>query len=81
MYNDYRKVGEQRVSEPTIRITLRAARVNKGYSVAEAAKKIGVSRATLTNYERGYTCPNWDKAETISRVYEIPLNNIIFPKN
>ena len=81
MYNKSRKAGESQVSESPIKITLRAARVNKGYSIQEAAEMIGVSRATLTNYERGYTCPNWEKAEAISRVYGIPLNNIIFPKN
>lgn len=34
-------------------ITLRAARVNAGYTQMEAANKIGVSKESISNWERG----------------------------
>ena len=39
------------------KITLAAARVNAGLSQQEAAKALGVSVATLQNYESGKTVP------------------------
>ena len=34
-------------------ITLKSARVNKGLTQAQAAKEIGITVDTLSNYERG----------------------------
>ena len=41
-----------------MKVTLKAARINKGLSQEEAAKLIGVSVDTLGNYERGITYPD-----------------------
>ena len=52
-----------------MRITLKAARVNAGLTLIEAAKRIGVSRDTLRNWERGKTFPSSDKIAIICEVY------------
>lgn len=41
-----------------MKATLKAIRVNNGWSQEEAAKKFGVSIATLQNYELGKTFPD-----------------------
>ncbi|MFR2614039.1 MAG: helix-turn-helix domain-containing protein, partial [Subdoligranulum sp.] len=41
------------------KISLAAARVNAGLNQQEAAKALGVSVATLQNYESGKTVPQW----------------------
>jgi len=63
-------------------ITLRAARVNAGFSLKEASKLIGISAATLRNYEVGKTSPNWENVAKISRLYNFPADYIFFgPKS
>ena len=49
-------------------LTLKTARERKGYTQGEAAKLIGVSPDTLSNYERG----------KIEEVYGVPYERLIF---
>lgn len=60
------------------KITLEAARVNAGMSQADAAKAIGVSRATISNWEKGKTSPTGKKQSVISEAYNIPIDYIDF---
>lgn len=62
------------------KISLRAARVNANLSQVEAARRIGVCKATLQKYENGETVPDWDTVETISQVYNFPINYISFTR-
>ena len=62
-------------------ITLRAARVNAGLSLKEASRLIGISAATLRNYEVGKTSPTWENVERISRLYCVPPDYIFFGPN
>ena len=65
-----------------MKITLRAARVNKGLRQNEAAKKIGVTRDTLRNWETGKSFPDAVKIKKIEDVYGVGYNDIIFlPKD
>lgn len=66
--------------EKEIRITPAAARVNAGLNQEEAAKKLGISKATLVNYEAGKTVPGWDVALRMEEVYQFPAANILFGK-
>ena len=66
--------------EKDIRISLAAARVNAGVNQREAAKKLGISKATLANYEAGKTIPDWDMAMKMEEVYQFPAANIIFAR-
>ena len=63
-------------------ITLKAARMNKGYDQGKAAKLIGISPDTLSNYERGKTFPDVPIIKKIEEVYEIRYDDIKFlPEN
>lgn len=63
-------------------ITLKAARMNKGYDQEKAAKLIGISPDTLSNYERGKTFPDVPIIKKIEEVYEIKYDDINFlPEN
>jgi transcriptional regulator with XRE-family HTH domain len=63
------------------RITLKAARVNAGHSQREAAKLLGISPATLQNYEAGATVPDWDMVKKIETTYNFPSDYIFFGHN
>lgn len=58
--------------------TLKAARINKNYSQEEAAKLIGISVDTLSNYERGLTFPDVPIIRQIEKVYGLSYNEIKF---
>lgn len=60
------------------KITPAAARVNAGLSQDEAAKRINVSKETISNYERGKTVPDWGTVKRIEEVYNFPSDFIIF---
>lgn len=62
------------------KISLAAARVNAGLSQQEAAKKLGVSVATLQNYESGKTVPQWGTVQKIEKVYKFPADYIFLSK-
>ena len=59
-------------------LTLKALRMNNGYSQEEAAKLIGVSTDTLANYERGMTYPDVPIINKIEEVYETKYDDINF---
>lgn len=62
------------------KISLAAARVNAGLNQQEAAKALGVSVATLQNYESGKTVPQWGTVQKIERVYKFPADFIFYPR-
>lgn len=64
--------------EKVPQITLAAARVNAGLNQQEAAQKLGISKATLQNYEAGKTVPDWDMVHKIGTVYQYPHEYIFF---
>lgn len=59
-------------------ITLAAARVNAGFTQDEAAKRLGVSKATIVNWEGGKSAPDITKARDLSALYGLPLEYIFF---
>ncbi|MGD9663497.1 MAG: helix-turn-helix transcriptional regulator [Porticoccaceae bacterium] len=63
------------------RISLRAARVNAGLDQKEAARELGINRATLQNYEAGRTVPDWNIVMAIEKLYGFPASYIFFGKN
>lgn len=64
-----------------IMISLAAARVNAELTLEQACKKLGVSKNTLIKWEKGISCPTWDKVQLISKLYGFPADNIIFLKD
>lgn len=67
--------------EGSLRISLKAARVNAKLTQKEAAKRLGVCVATLQNYEAGNSVPDWNTVRQIERVYGIQAENIFFESN
>ena len=62
----------------TMKVSLKTARELNGLKQLEAAKLIGVSPDTLSNYERGKSYPHIPVLRKIEEVYGVPYNRIIF---
>ena len=56
-------------------LTLRARRVNLGLSLEQASTLIGVSKDTLSSYERGKTFPDITVLRRIEEVYNVRILN------
>lgn len=63
------------------KITLKAARINQHLSQAEAAAAIGVTKDTISNYERGKTVPNWEIVHRMEEVYKVPVDYLLFARH
>ena len=60
------------------RITLRAARVNAGYSQEKAASLLNVSPYTVSNWERGISMPKANQIDAICDLYGVTFDMLIF---
>lgn len=60
------------------KISLKAARVNAGYTQTKAANLIGVSTSTLRNWELGITFPKQPKIMKICEIYGLSYDVIDF---
>ena len=60
------------------KMTLKTAREIKKLSQEDAARLIGVSVDTLSNYERGKTFPDVVTLKRIEKVYGVSYNQLIF---
>lgn len=61
-----------------VKITIRAARINAGFSQKDAAYRLGVSNKTLGNWEKGITFPPADKILAICELYGVPYDMLNF---
>lgn len=59
-------------------MTLKAARINVGLKQEDAAKKLGITQDTLSNWENGKTFPNVPQIKRIEDLYGLPYSEIIF---
>lgn len=59
-----------------MKITLKAARINIGWTQAKAAEKLGVTEQTLSNWERGISSPSQFNIDVILKVYKIRYDDI-----
>jgi len=62
-------------------ITLKAARVNKNLTQAEAAKLLGISKDSLWNYENGRSYPDVRVIKKMEEVYGLSYDKLIFFPN
>lgn len=62
-----------------LKITLAAARVNAGFTQEEVAIRMGLSKQTIVNWEKGRVIPKPAELQMLSRMYKIPLDNIFLP--
>lgn len=61
-----------------MRITIKAARVNKNLTQTEFATAVGVGVRTVQNWETGVSSPRADKMPEICKVLGCEMNDIIF---
>lgn len=61
------------------KISLAAARVNAGLTQAETAEKMGVTKRTIINWEKGIVNPNAASLNMLSLIYNIPVDYIFLP--
>lgn len=62
------------------RISLEAARVNAKLTQKELAEILGISNATVVNWEKGNTEPNITQLRKISELSGIPMDFIFTPE-
>lgn len=62
------------------RISLEAARVNAKLTQKELAEILGISNATVVNWEKGNTEPNITQLRKISELSGIPMDFIFIPE-
>ena len=62
-----------------LQIKLAAARVNAGLTQEAVAKKLGVNKQTMVNWEKGITEPKISQIRELSELYNIPIDNIFLP--
>lgn len=55
---------------------LRRLRKQRGFTIAEAAESVGISRQSLSNYERGVREPSLKILITMSDLYQISLDEL-----
>ena len=59
-------------------ITLKAARVNAGYSQKKAAELLGISNTTLVSWEKGISMPKANQIDQICDLYKVTYDMLIF---
>ena len=62
-------------------ITIKAARVNKGLTQAEAAELLGVSADSLWNYENHRSYPDIRVVKKMVEIYGFSYDELIFLPN
>lgn len=63
-------------------MTLKAARVNAGFTQREAARLLQVGRNALSSWEQGKSAPRETQIRKIEELYGVSYNDLIFlPKN
>ena len=64
----------------SFRISLRDARKLAGYTQADMAVRLEISRPTYTYYETGKTHPDFHTIIRIAEILEIPLEFFAYPR-
>lgn len=64
-----------------VKMSLKAARVNVGYTQKEAAELLGVSNKTLGDWENGTTFPKADMIAKICDLYGVTYDQLNFLPN
>lgn len=59
-----------------MKISIKAARINKEMTQKEAAKKLGVTKKTLGSWEAFKTMPSADKIILLCNLYDVPYDDI-----
>lgn len=60
-------------------ISLKAARVNAGYTLVDLAEKMNTTSKTVSNWENGKTAIPMHKFTEFCSICDIPQDNVIVP--
>lgn len=55
---------------------LRLERVSRGWPIRTLAERLGVTAATISNWETGKTLPMIDQAIELSRIFNVPVRDL-----
>ena len=58
--------------------TLKALRINKGLTLEQASKELGVNVVTLSSYENAKTFPDVQTINKMLTLYETSFDNVNF---
>lgn len=58
--------------------TLKALRINKGLTLEQASKKLGINIVTLSSYENAKTFPDVQIVNKILELYDTTFDNVNF---
>lgn len=61
-----------------LQISLAAARVNANMTQQDVAREMGISKQTIVNWEKGKNAPGIAQMQMLSKLYNIPTDNIFF---
>lgn len=61
-----------------MKLTLKAARVNKGLTQEEVAKLVRKSKNTIVNYENGKSSPDIETGKALAALYGLSVDDLIF---
>ena len=64
-----------------MKITLKAARVNAGYTQTEAGNIVGVNRNTIVKWENGQSVPDVISFRKLCDAYHVSEEAVIFLPN
>ena len=59
-------------------ITLKAARINAGYTQEQVCEALNLGKSTLQNYESYETVPRIDVAKNLAEFYGMTVDDIIW---
>ena len=59
-------------------ISIKAARVNAGYTQAEVAERINKTKNTIASYEAYATYPDVKTAQAMAELFGLPFDDIIW---
>ena len=60
-----------------MKITIKSARVNAGLTQLQAAKKLGISKYTLSAWEQGKRYPRLDDMLKLCKLYGVEFSDIL----
>lgn len=61
-----------------MKLSLKALRVNAGFSQKTASKKLGISNKTLCYWENGKSVPNVTQVDELCSLYNVTYDDINF---
>ena len=59
-----------------MKITLKAARVNARLTLDDVAKRVGISKHTIINWEKEKSCPKKYAIEALCSIYGIAFEDL-----